>query len=166
MVQGTVIEGLGMGGFRPVEEIIVLPLLHVPDDGCGIGGSLGVIGHTGAGKGQAEIHQIHDQLHAHYRNQHQRGQGSAPAAGGFFPGHKPLLRILRKGFGILTVGKYAYIKDQKNHIDQQKHPALILDQVLPQPVGAGHDAQAQARCHQQMPELEAAAQQPGPVGHV
>ena len=45
-IDSAVIQGLGVGGFRTVEEGVILPVIdHIADHGSGILRALGIIGH-------------------------------------------------------------------------------------------------------------------------
>ena len=60
-IQRVVVQGLGVGGLRPVEAFF-FPLLHIPDHGGRGLRSLGIVGDSGAREIQAEGQQIRRQL--------------------------------------------------------------------------------------------------------
>ena len=119
VIQRSVIEGLGMGGFCTVEQVIALPFLHVPDDRCRVFRTLWIIGSIGSRKIQTETDQIGNQFHPHDRQQ----QTGRPAAVSLFllpyPGNLFFRGILRNRLLHASGQHCQQIQHQKHQIVQE-----------------------------------------------
>ena len=169
-VEGTVVQGLGMGGLRPEKEVIVLPLVHIADDGGSVGGSLWIIGHTRTREIQSKAHQRGDQLHAHdgQRQYPNPGTLTVPLGAG---AHFLTLRGSLRHFQ-LTVEHDGEIQHQKNQIiykverDLQRQAAQLQRHGLEQLIGAGQHPRSQRPGDHDLHRAELPAHQPCAVGHV
>ena len=169
-VEGAVVQGLGMGGLRPEEQVVVLPLVHVADDGGSVGGSLWIIGHTRTREIQSKAHQRGDQLHAHDGQRQNPGSGALAipfGAGAHLLTLRNSLRHLQ-----LTVEHDGEIQHQKYQViykvegNLQRQAAQLQRHRLEQRIGAGqHPSRQHPRDHD-LHRAEPPAHQPGAVGHV
>ena len=171
-VQSAVVQGLGVGGLRPVEQGIFLPLLHVADDGSRLFLSPGVVGNGGAGEVQAEADEIGDYLYPGDR-QHQH-PGAPPLAAVFQPdpGNFLLLCLLRDGLEDVAGQHRQQIQHQKHQIVDKIQGKIQFSikkgqfDGFRQLVGAGQHPRRQYPRRQNSPGGEGLPQSPCPVGHV
>ena len=170
-VEGTVIQGLGMGGLCPIEQVVFLPLLHIPDHRGRPLGALGVIGHIGSGEIQTKGRQGGDQFR--YGKEDYQHPGIFPAAVAEVPLLLPLLRrcIFRK----LVPDRPA---DQGDAVGAEEDPIINkVDRDLPllaqqgdrggirQPIEATQNRRRGSHRRQNLSHIEPSPQQPAPIGH-
>ena len=160
-----------MGGLRPEEEVILLPLLHIADDGGGLFRALGIVGNPGARKVQAEADQVGRQLHHH--NPQNQGSGTErllvnlqPDSGNF-PGRCSLgsrFRNASRKHGQQVQHQEYQIID-KIQVDIPFPAEKLQGDGLGELIGAGQHRRGQDSCQDNPLGAKGSAQCPGPVGH-
>ena len=115
-IQCTIVERLGVGGFCPVKQGILLPLVHIANHGLRRIGSLGIVLYAGTGEIQSECHQCSDQLYEHYADHHDPRR--CPALTSKYPYLLKLLliRIPGKACPKLTIKQRRNIQSQESPI--------------------------------------------------